>query len=886
MATLIALGGALDTNNLGITQFLSATSYSNSATQIVASFGDGRTQILTGNFIFDGSGALIEGTITGIAESNLAGSSYQLVGLSLPVTSFLGFLNVGDTAGLTAALFAGNDGVLGSNTTNDTLSGGAGADTLSGLGGDDTLDGGTGVDQLIGDAGNDTYFVDNTADKVIETGVGIDTVIASANYTIGANIENLTLVGTATNGAGNDLANVILGNAQANNLFGVDGNDTLAGNDGDDGLIGGNGNDSLAGGSGNDTIDGGSGNDTVDGGIGADKLAGGDGNDDYLVDSTADAITELAASKGTDTVFAAVDYTLTNNVENLTLTGGALTGVGNGSSNVMNGNGLDNQLSGLDGSDTIIGGAGNDTLNGGQGNDWLLGGDDNDTLDGGAGSDTLDGGAGNDTYLVDGLGDLAIEGADGGVDTVLASINLLLASGFENLTLVGGALTGFGNDVSNAILGNNLNNQLDGGLGNDTLIGNNGNDTLVGAQGSDSLVGGAGDDSMAGGSGDDIYGVDSNSDLIVEHADGGHDTVQSSASYELGANLEDLVLIGGAITGIGNSSNNLILGNANNNVLDGRGGADTLVGGDGSDTYYVTGIETIVENAGEGIDTILTQVDYALSDHLENLTAAAGYVITGSGNELNNVMTANDLGTALVGLDGADTIIGGISADTLDGGTGADSMVGGSGDDYYGVDTKLDKITELSGGGTDTVQSSIDYTLANHFENLVLIDAAYRGSGNNLANTITGNDAVNILDGGSGNDTVFGGGGNDILYGGFGNDLLYGGAGNDRIDCFYNQDRAIYSSVLDGHDLLTNFSTGGASQDYVDLDGLFDSLGVDAASRVGRVSIVDNGGGADVCIDTDGVGGWDLNLASIQYVPDLSAITVGTATTDDVFVGT
>ena len=86
--------------------------------------------------------------------------------------------------------------------------------------------------------------------------------------------------------------------------------------------------------------------------------------------------------------------------------------------------------------------------------------------------------------------------------------------------------------------------------------------------------------------------------------------------------------------------------------------------------------------------------------------------------------------------------------------------------------------------------------------------------------------------------------------------------------------------------MLSNFSTSGTGQDFIDLDGLFNSLGVAAASRASRVSIVDNGGGADVFIDTDGVGGADLHLLTIQYVPDTSALSFGTAATNDIFIGT
>src|SRR5262249_11224460 len=98
----------------------------------------------------------------------------------------------------------------------------------------DTLDGGVGNDTLRGGGGSDLYFVDKTTDQVIEDAKqGTDLVKSSADYTLGPNVENLTLLGTAVSGTGNELPNVIIGNSVANKLSGLDGNDTLTGNDGD-----------------------------------------------------------------------------------------------------------------------------------------------------------------------------------------------------------------------------------------------------------------------------------------------------------------------------------------------------------------------------------------------------------------------------------------------------------------------------------------------------------------------------------------------------------------------------------------------------------------------------------------------------------------------------
>ena len=149
----------------------------------------------------------------------------------------------------------GND-ILTGDKEADRFDALAGDDTVDGLGGNDTLNGGAGNDKLIGGAGNDTYVVDSRGDVVTETATlasEIDTVLASSNYSLGANVERLTLTNTGNiNGTGNSLANLISGNAGNNALFGLEGNDTINGGLGNDTIFSGLGNDQLTGGSGND----------------------------------------------------------------------------------------------------------------------------------------------------------------------------------------------------------------------------------------------------------------------------------------------------------------------------------------------------------------------------------------------------------------------------------------------------------------------------------------------------------------------------------------------------------------------------------------------------------------------------------------------------------
>ncbi|MBV6411715.1 MAG: hypothetical protein GAKPKEKM_02593 [Rhodocyclaceae bacterium] len=655
------------------------------------------------------------------------------------------------------------DGLAG----DDRIFGFGGNDTLRGGEGNDFIDGGIGNDVMIGGTGDDTYVVDSATDTVTElAGEGVDTVQATVTHTLAANVENLTLLdaGGAINGTGNELDNILIGNASAN---------------------------ILAGGAGNDWIEGGAGNDTLDGGIGADVMIGGTGSDTYVVDDVGDVVIELAG-QGTDTVQSSFSYVLGSNLEKLTLTGTAvIDGTGNELDNTLTGNGAANVL---------IGGAGDDSLNGG------------------AGADTLIGGTGDDTYTVDNAGDIVTEHEGEGNDTVRSSINWTLGATLENLTLTGSAnRVGTGNALDNVLTGNSGNNTLYGLAGNDWLDGGDGTDTLI------------------GGTGDDTYVVDNAADVVTENAGEGTDTVQASFTYTLAANVENLILLeaGGAINGTGNALDNVISGNAANNTLNGGGGADTLIGGLGDDIYVVDTLDTVVENAGDGIDTVQAGFTYTLGANIETLTLTGSAAIDGYGNELDNTLTGNSAANVLAGGLGNDTyVIGatdtvvenaGEGADTvqasfsyaltanvenltltgsaainatgneldntltgnsgvnvltglagndwLDGKAGADTMIGGAGDDTYVVDNAGDVVTELVGEGIDTVRTNLTYTLGANIENLLLTgSSAVCGTGNELDNVLTGNSGVNILTGGAGNDTLDGKAGADTMIGGTGDD--------------------------------------------------------------------------------------------------------------------
>ncbi|AOF89884.1 calcium-binding protein [Sinorhizobium sp. RAC02] len=228
---------------------------------------------------------------------------------------------------------------------------------------------------------------------------------------------------------------------------------------GDDRIVGEGLGDSLFGYNGDDTIIGGRGNDDLDGGAGRDILLGEEGDDAYHVDNVRDVVWEYAG-EGYDRVFSSVSYTLSNNVDVLTLTGSkALNGTGNALNNTLVGTSAAN------------------------------------VLDGRAGADRMFGGLGNDTFVVEDARDVVTEKANEGTDIVNALISYALVANVENLVLkTASDLNGTGNALNNVIAGNSGRNTLSGAAGNDTLKGGGGNDKLIGGLGADKLYGGSGAD--------------------------------------------------------------------------------------------------------------------------------------------------------------------------------------------------------------------------------------------------------------------------------------------------------------------------------------------------------------------------------------------------------
>ena len=443
-------------------------------------------------------------------------------------------------------------------------------------------------------------------------------------------------------------------------------------------------------------------------------------------------------------------------------------------------------------------------------------------------------------------------------------------AGIEHYTYSGSVAWAFaGTGADNRVSGGRGADKLDAANGNDTLLGNAGNDLLAGGAGDDWLDGGLGSDTMKGAAGKDTYLVNAVGDKIDEEGNAGiGDLVLSSIAVNLsviGAGLiEDATLLGAAaISATGNSAINHLIGNNGANILDGKSGADILDGGKGADTYVIDdagdqAIENLAGAAG-GIDLVKSSITYTLGANLEKLTLIETGNIDGFGNTLNN------------------TLLGNIGANRLDGGAGNDTMTGGKGGDTYVVDSVRDVVSETiaAGGGIDTVESSITFTLATrvNVENLELTGANHiNGTGNALANLIEGNAGNNRIDGGSGNDVLLGQGGNDTVLGGVGNDTIVGGLGADQLTGGSGRDFFDFDTVLEAGDTIKDFVKGAAG-DVLDLRDLLDSIGLDPfADQV--LSFSQSGANTIVRIDADGAGaGGATDLVTILNVSLTAADT-------------
>jgi Ca2+-binding RTX toxin-like protein len=603
--------------------------------------------------------------------------------------------------------------------------------------------------------------------ETVAAGRGRDTFLATDTFT---NVRAFQLT---------DAADYLVGGSSNLWIQAERGNDVVIGSSGSDYINGGDGNDTLSGAAGMDLLEGDRGADTLNGGDNNDQLSGGDDNDTLNGDGGND---QLNGDQGADILNGGL---------------GADRLSGGGDNDTLRGDAGNDRLNGDDGNDTLEGGAGNDELSGGSENDTLFGGadydrlygdDGNDLLDGGTGADEMEGGDGSDTYIVDTLGDIIREFGSSGTDLVQSSVSFNLTGlNIENLTLLGAATIGIGNQLNNVIIGNGLANVLTGAGGNDTLQGLGGSDT---------------------------YYIDGLGDIVTEAAGGGTDRIISSGSYALvaGSEIETLQTTDAAgttaINFTGNSFNQTIFGNSGGNVLTGGGGLDTLRGLGGNDTYYIdSSDDVVIDGAGSGTaDRIISSSSYTLAagaeiETMQTADAAGTTAINFTGNSFNQTITGNSGGNVLVGGGGVDTLRG----------------LGGS-DTYY-VDSSTDVVVDGAGSGTaDRIITSASYTLTAvaEIETLQTNDAnattAINLTGNGFNQIINGNSGVNIINGGAGNDTLRGYGGADF----FDFTTAFGATNVDRLLDFSSDDtirleNAIFTALAGTGTLTANQFTSNTS---------------------------------------------------------------------------
>jgi Ca2+-binding RTX toxin-like protein len=231
---------------------------------------------------------------------------------------------------------------------------------------------------------------------------------------------------------------------------------------------------------------------------------------------------------------------------------------------------------------------------------------------------------------------------------------------------------------------------------------------------------------MSGGAGDDTYVVDNSGDVLVEQPGDGVDAVESTITFTLAANLDNLRLVGSAkISGTGNALDNVLIGNATTNALaggagndwlDGGAGSDAMTGGAGDDVYVVdSGNDKTVEAAAGGYDTVLSSITASLSGEVERLFLT-GSASGGTGNAANNWLIGSDAANTLDGVAGNDVLLGHGGNDTLQDASGGNALDGGSGDDALTAGSGGDLLA--GGGGADvlTPGSGSDVLCLNRFD--------------------------------------------------------------------------------------------------------------------------------------------------------------------------
>ncbi len=791
---------------------------------------------------------------------------------------------------------------------NDTLSGSVSNDTLLGLDGNDFLDGGAGADTLVGGMGDDTYVVDDVGDMVTEnTDEGTDTVQSGITYTLGANVENLTLTGTAAiDGTGNEFSNILTGNSA------------------------------------NNTLTGGVGSDTLMGGAGADVYVFnlGDGIDTIIDDGTVDS-NRIVFGLGimpNDVAYSFDGNTLVLSYgplgDELRLPNFDLAGL-NGSSvasTLQFDNGavltlveLLGSASGGENTAPTVGEAINPMLveedaafhfvvptqtfvDPDSGDELVIAATLSDGttlpawLDYDAATQTFSGTPGNGDV---GMLDVRLTATDmqGASVSTVFNLSVLNVNDAPELAVPladqtgrtdtvfsyqvpAGAFTDVdpGDSLSYAAVladGLPLPDWLDFDAVSRTFIGT----PPVSATGVLDIRVTATDES--GSLAEDSFRLVV-TPVIVRGAritgTNGNDNLAGTAGDDI-------------INGLG--GNDIIAGGDGNDVIMGGDGNDTLIGNGGDDTFLVTGQNSdfayTTYDGGDGFDTVLGTAgddilrvrSLSLANGIERIDGGGGTnVLAGTvDNNLIDIRGIELVNIARIdGGRGNDTLIGDDGANILVGGDGNDTLIGNGGDDTFlvtGQNSDFAYTTYDGGDGFDTVLGTAgddilrvrSLSLANGIER---IDGG--GGTNVLAGTVDNNlidirgiELVNIarIDGGRGNDTLIGDDGANILVGGDGNDTLIGNGGDDTFLVTGQNSDFAYTTYDGGDGFDTVLGTAGD-----------DILRVRSLSLANGIERIDGGGGTNVLAGTV-----DNNLIDIRGIELVNIARIDGGRGNDTLIG-
>ena len=647
----------------------------------------------------------------------------------------------------------------------ENVVGGRGNDTIRGDGNDNRLDGGAGagVDSLFGRGGDDVLVASFALDKfgtvsgagdTYDGGEGTDTYLIADTRADSLDF-NIGLSG-GTDNFGNTLVSI-------ENVISGSGNDFIGGTGGTNRLEGGGGNDVIFGGFGAaDIVIGGEGDDrfqieagnvvgeTIDGGEGFDQLQlFGSGNaiydfrDDTLVSierafvqhGTSGSISvrlaaaqingglgavDIAGDRGTATFGLSISM---SGETTLDLTAFQIGGFGAPGDTVF-----------------IAGGSASETITTGDfattfldfgigGGDTLIGGAANDTFDASTGDlDTMTGNGGDDRYFIDNVGDVVIEAAGEGTDTMLAYVDATLADNVENLELLLSGLTGTGNALANRLTGTN---------GTDTLDGAGGNDRIEGGEGADALTGGDGIDTAFYGNA--TSGVQLDLRSLGSGGEAAGDTFASIENVSASRFADVVVGTQGANALIGGISGDVLFGLGGNDQLIGGAGKDRLLGGEGADVIdgganadvasYAAASSGITINLalgrgtrGEAAGDTLISIDGAIGSAFADVMigfAGVNVLFGGDGNDYIDASSGNDI---VRGDAGDDTVIGGAGNDRMSGGTGADDFVFADGYGRDRIDDFEDGIDTLDFASHSGVASIGDLTIRSFGTSAVVED--------------------------------------------------------------------------------------------------------------------------------------------------------------------